>query len=192
MSFTVDFKIIDLFLDTRQIETGVNRAGLKQLANLGGVIRKIARNSLRRRKTSAMPGEPPHIHADSKVGQTKTTVRTKTGRTKVQKSGGSRNQVSLKNILYGVDRAALSMICGPVGLNQKVGGLTVPELMEKGGEVPRREARVGQNWRPVGRSTFGRETRVRTLHYAPHPFMGPALDTARETRPDLWTLNLQT
>ena len=196
-SFTVGFRIRELFVDSRKVTDLARKESLGALTRFGGYLRKTARSSLKPRKTSAMPGQPPTVWAASKVGQRQVTVVTKTGKTRTRRVGGTNNQVTLKNIQYGIDQSRLSLICGPVGLRRPVeGDTTLPQLMEFGGEVTREEYRVGTQWlslqqlaRFAGRGAGvrkGLDSRIRKLHYRPHPYMGPALDKTLEKLPGLW------
>jgi hypothetical protein len=82
----------------------------------------------------------------------------------------SRDRVAtLKNILFAYDPRSESLVVGPVKLG--MGPETVPQIHEFGGVVKARQ--VGRS----GRSrTKHKPVRVRSIRYAPRPFMGPALE----------------
>jgi len=118
--FTVDYRIKNFFVDRQKIEDKARRASFKALGRAGAFLRRGARSRLRRRKSPSMPGNPPSVHSRDNVA-------------------------TLRNILFGVDANQLSMICGPVGLNQKsvdggaiVGG-AVPGTLEFGKTIGIRE-----------------------------------------------------
>lgn len=172
--FGVSMRITDFFFDRPHIERRVNQANRRNLNHAGGLVRKIAKNSMRRRKRSSEPGTPPSAHAES----------------------GS--PASLKNILYGYDDQAGDgrggVIVGPVFLNQlQYSGRnlmrgTVPSLHEFGGTVGLREKKVGQSWRPVGRRRPrpGQPVRIRRATYPARPFMKPALKKAAPKFRNIW------
>lgn len=118
--FTVDYSIKNFFVDRQKIENAAQRGNVKALGKAGGYLRKAARSQLRRRKKASLPGQSPSVHSKDNVA-------------------------TLKNILFGVDARQLSLIVGPVGLNQKSvdGGAlvsgTVPGTLEFGGTVGLRE-----------------------------------------------------
>jgi hypothetical protein len=83
----IDFRIKDLFFDRGPIVRAVEKARRAVLSKAGAFIRTTARNSMRRRKGSAPPGQPPHVH--------KGTLR--------------------RLIFFGYDRSSDSVVVGPVG-----------------------------------------------------------------------------
>lgn len=82
-----DFRIKDLFFDRGPIMRAVSKSRRAALSKAGAFVRTTARNSMRRRKGSAAPGEPPNVH--------KGTLR--------------------RLIFFGFDRASDSVVVGPVG-----------------------------------------------------------------------------
>jgi hypothetical protein len=73
------------FFDRTKCETAAERSLIRQLSYIGGLIRRIARNSMRRRKSASAPGSPPSAHS----GEFK------------------------KLILYGLDYGGNSVVIGP-------------------------------------------------------------------------------
>lgn len=99
-------KLKSLFFDREAVKNAVDKAILKNLNWIGGHIRRVARNSIKKAKSrnaESLPGKPPLSH----VG--------------LLKSG----------ILYGFDKAKNSVVVGPFKLNAK--GKDVPHNLEFGG-----------------------------------------------------------
>lgn len=94
------------FFDRDRIMGPVNRAERRVLNHAGALTRKIARQSIRKRKRISQPGQPPSSHAG--------WVR--------------------KFLFYYYDRVRGSVIAGPTKLKSKL-GYSVPEILEYGGEV---------------------------------------------------------
>lgn len=137
-----------MFFDRKAVTTAADRAKRAVLSKAGAFVRQSARNLIRRRKRSARPGEPPSSH---------------TG-------------VLRRFIWFGHDRQRDTVVVGPTLLSAARGGEsdganTVPELLEFGGRVTRRDRRTGR--------------RV-TRRYGGNPFMGPALEKEADNFPALW------
>lgn len=79
------------FLDSRKIQARADRASIRMLGKVGGKTRLRMKHSMRRRKASSQPGEPPSAH----VG----LIRDFT--------------------FYFVDKQAKRVVVGPILLNQK-------------------------------------------------------------------------
>jgi hypothetical protein len=91
------------FFDRAAVQQSVDKAGRKVLSKFGAFVRTRAKTSIRKRKPSSAPGQPPSSH----VGL-------------------------LKNfILFGYDAEAKSVVIGPAKLNQKRG--EAPMVLEHGG-----------------------------------------------------------
>lgn len=97
------------FFNTERVKRAVGAAERRVLSRYGAYVRSDARKSLRRRKSSSDPGQPPRVH-------------TKPG---------------LRFILFAYDFRKGSVVIGPVRLHggTTYGQTTVPELMEFGGTV---------------------------------------------------------
>ena len=108
----VGFKKKKLFFDRQIVIDAVGKATAKNLSKAGSFIRTSARSSLRRRKSTSQPGEPPSVHSKDRVA-------------------------TLKNIWFVFDPANRSVIVGPLKLNgSRLEGSdrkTVPSLHELGG-----------------------------------------------------------
>lgn len=156
----VDFKMVDLFFDRKEVIDNVEKDERRALVQVGAYIRKVARNSLRRRKKSAQPGNPPSVYSrDSKL--------------------------TLKNILFFYDKQNASVKVGPVQFTQSD---DAPGLLELGGvKTVREERRIypdgrKSSWRRKSVKRPSRlddwETRTTRYTYSAFPFMGPALERA--------------
>lgn len=107
----------------------------------------------------AAPGKPPLVHSRDKTA-------------------------NLRNIQFGLHDDDAGVVIGPLKLNQKNlfvdTNMTVPQLLEFGGNVRVREYRWPNTdtWLPGAprRSRSDVERRTRNARYSPHPFMGPSLD----------------
>jgi hypothetical protein len=169
MAFGVTFQIKELFFDRPAIQLAADRASRKVLSKAGAFVRRRARSSIRRRKGTSPAGGPPYAHSKDNVA-------------------------TLKNILFGYDPAAQSVVIGPLRLNQyhylgpQLRAGTVPQLHEFGGRIGFREKRVGKRWVASGRRRPrpGQPVRVRIATYPARPFMGPALEKEAPNFPTLF------
>lgn len=92
-----------MFFD-RVLINAVDRATIRALSKMGSFVRTSARTSIKKRKKSSAPGEPPKSH---------------TGLLK-------------KFIFFGYDSSRRSVVVGPVRLNRHSGG-AAPSVLEYGG-----------------------------------------------------------
>lgn len=92
-----------LFFDSAKVLAATSRAERQVLSRFGAFVRRGARSSIRRRKRSSEPGQPPSSH---------------TGLLK-------------KFIFFAYEPQRQSVIIGPVRLNQKTGD--APPALEYGG-----------------------------------------------------------
>lgn len=179
MQFSVAMSAHDWFLDRRQVIEAVGRANIKALSKAGAFIRKRSRTSLRRRKKTSSPGNPPSVHSNDSIA-------------------------TLKNILFAYEPQQESLVVGPVKLNQReqswidFGQTTVPQLLEfgdvallhewswDGGRTwSRRDKRVRHASRHR-REVYDFIARKRRAVYKPRPFMGPALEAEQDRIPEAW------
>jgi phage gpG-like protein len=87
------------------IKSKVDTATRKRLSKFGAYVRQTARQSIRKRKGSSRPGQPPSSHTGL-----------------------------LKQFIYfGYDENRRSVVIGPVVLARKASG--IPEVLEHGGNV---------------------------------------------------------
>jgi hypothetical protein len=202
--FNLSMRMSRYFLDRREVQKRLGKANARAMSKVGAFLRRRARSSLRRRKRTSRPGEPPSVHSDDAVA-------------------------NLKNILFAVEPRRQSLVVGPVALNQvnqswiDLAGRTVPQVMEFGDVLVLREWRFAQldakqkwsgwdrytstakfgtewrrqdrRWRDAARkrrghrlSDLGVQTRQRRAIYRPRPFMGPALQQEVDagTIPSAW------
>jgi len=92
-----------MFFDRKAVTGAVDKATGRVLSRFGAFVRRTARSSIRKRKRTSRPGEPP------------------TSRTGLLK----------RFIFFGYDPSRRSVVIGPARLNQKVGD--APEALEYGG-----------------------------------------------------------
>lgn len=160
-----------LFFDAAKITKGVNKARMKFLSKAGGLVRKIATRSIRKRKKRSDPGKPPHSHS---------------GRLK-------------KFIFYGlIERGPQSaVVVGPIllaGKQNEGSHQTTPEILEDGGNVLVREVvyfKTGE-WVIDNRKYRRRKwylnarKRKRRAVILPRPYMTPAKKEATSKLPGMW------
>lgn len=152
------------FLDTDRVRAAMARGKKRGLGKFGGRVRLRSKHSIRKRKKSSAPGEPPSAH----------------------QSGG------LRLIFYAWDDATESVVVGPINFKSKyIGEGVVPKLLELGGEITRlvpekrADGRVASD---AQKAAFRRKIedgsivvpdRLRksvTFHYRGNPYMNPALE----------------
>ena len=113
VQFEMTMRMTQFFLDRQEVAKSIGKANRRAMSKVGSFIRRRARSSLRRRKHSSLPGQPPSVHSRSKVA-------------------------TLKNILFAYDPQNETLVVGPVRLNQssllgpQLGSATVPQVMEFG------------------------------------------------------------
>lgn len=88
----IDMRIKSLFFDRPKVIRAVDRAKRRSLSKAGAFIRQRARTSIRKRKRSSPPGQPPSSH---------------TG-------------LLRRFILFGYDRRSDSVVVGPVGFRRSM------------------------------------------------------------------------
>lgn len=147
------------FLDRAELARKVEKGRLRVLARFGAFVRRSAKSSIRKRKATSKPGQPP----TDRKGDLK------------------------RLIVFGVDPATRSVVVGPlVFTGARRQRRMAQELLEYGGTVPGDGRAVWLTNEP-GRDATGRfvsEGRRKvvfdgSLRYRPRPFMGPAF--AKET-----------
>ena len=109
----ITWRIKDVFFDRQAVISAVDAAKRKVLSKAGAFIRQAAKTSIRKRKGSSQPGQPPFSHEGS--------LR--------------------KFIYFGYDRASDSVVVGPVGFKNSTapavlehGGATV--VVRRGKRAP--------------------------------------------------------
>lgn len=100
------------FFDSAHVMRKADKMQRKMLSKFGAFVRKRMRQSIRRRKKSSQPGEPPSAHGSN-----------------------------LKQIFFAWDDRQRSVVVGPIIFAVRDGGGKTPGLLERGGEVVRRSKR---------------------------------------------------
>lgn len=153
------------FFDSEKVIKATSKAERKVLSKFGAFVMTTARRSMRKRKKSSEPGQPPSAH----VGL-------------------------IKKFLYFVwDAEKKSVVIGPALLNGTKSRDTLT-LMEHGGTASRRFAVVKQEKGKKGRGNKSGATRLisapwakpQQVKYPARPFMRPALSTNLPKLPEMW------
>lgn len=106
-SFTAEFKL--LFFDSPAVVARMKKARRRALSKAGAFVRRRAQTSIRPRKKSSPPGQPPSSHAG----------------------------LLRKFIYFAWDQSSESVVVGPVPLDTRPQSPGAPELLEHGGSVSR-------------------------------------------------------
>jgi len=123
------FAVFDAFFDKPAVMRAVGEAAVKNLSRAGAYVRRTMKTSIRKRKRTSKPGEPPSSHA----GQ-------------------------LRDFIYfSFDPQSESVVIGPERLNAKIG--STPEVLEYGGDnvvatYRRSGYKKGDNSRIVSKRTI--------------------------------------
>jgi hypothetical protein len=117
----IDMRLKELFFDTKNIRSAVDRTTRAVLSKFGAFVRRTARSSIRKRKKTSAPGQPPSSH---------------TGLLK-------------RFIWFGYEPSRRSVVIGPARLTQGNRG-EAPENLEYGGmaTVTRRKRKRRARIRP--------------------------------------------
>jgi len=141
-------KLTRLLFHPRIVTDLMDRATFRVFQHFGAIVRSAARGSIKPGTGVSAPGDPPKSH-----------------------TGSLRNAIR-----YFVDRAARSVIIGPMKLNGKRGG-DAPALLEHGGK-----SRITVSGRNGGRYH---------PRYRARPYMGPAFEKAQPKLPTLWANSIK-
>ncbi len=113
----LDLRIKQMFFDRPKVRRAVDAARRRVLSKAGAFIRQTARTSIRKRRGTSKPGQPPHSH----VGLLR------------------------RFILFGYDRQSESVVIGPVGIRGSTaprvleqGGTTTVTRRRRGKRTERR------------------------------------------------------
>jgi len=169
------------FVDTEKVRAAMQRGKKRGLSKFGAHLRTRSRSSIKRRKKSSSPGQPPSAHAKGNSG--------------------------LKLIFFAWDDKTESVVVGPISFQSKlVGEGVVPKLLETGGDVTRTvpEKRAdGRIASDAQKAAFARKIkdgsivvpdRLRksmTFHYPGNPYMAPALEAEAPNFPKLFANTVQ-
>lgn len=162
------FSVQMAFFDRSIIRTRWHQFNRDPIHRAGALVRKIARNSIRRRKrpTPSPVGTPPFSR------QPGTTP-------------------PFKMIYYVPYRMNTAVIVGMVGF-KKTGDIPAPGLQEHGGTAPRTILIKYQRRTKKGKFTSpGRFAKKVLAKYPKRPFMVPALGQARTKLAPLWKNSLR-
>jgi hypothetical protein len=160
------FRIItkQMFFDRKPVLRQMEKKERRVLSKFGAFVRRAAKSSIRKRKRTSEPGEPPSSH---------------TGLLK-------------KFIFFGYDRTRSSVVIGPVRL-RGVSGKDAPETLEYGGRLKSRNKFLFVT-QAAGRDAGGkfvsrgkRKVKLSSkMRIAPRPFMGPAFENEKTKLPAMW------
>jgi hypothetical protein len=178
----LEANIKERFFDREKVVRQIGRENVRKLSKMGAYVRQRARTDILRRgprrkivvggvrrSQASAPGQPPYVW--------------------------SRNAfVTLRNILFGLDRIGNAVLIGPRFVPSKrlkrSSAVTVPELLEKGGTsaVPV-DPDTGEalGYQPDSWGSY------KSVHYAARPFMGPALnkEIAAGTVQSVWAARVE-
>ena len=179
------------FLDRFVVETEVERIEFEGLKRNAFYLRRVARNSIRRKKSPSKPGQPPRsVRGDLKRG--------------IWAVMEGRGSAVVGPVKYGWGTEAPS--------NLEFGGesvidRSVQRKVGDGGEIRVVSGRAGKEVRPgvrvvfakittqrqaarataINRSIFGR----RTVRVAERPFMAPALEKSLPKLAPMWAMSVR-
>lgn len=159
--FEFGFEVKELFLDSAEIRRRIGAARAGVLRRQGSYIRtRVKTRVLRRRKTPAMPGQPPRIHSSN----------------------------GLQKVLYFYDPRTETVVVGSVKLSSKK--TDAIRLMEHGGTARvTQESRDGRHWRTADkRRKPGTKRRTVRAKYKGNPYMVVGLQQEIDagTIPQTW------
>lgn len=155
------------FFDAEKVLAAKDRAEVRVHMRAGGLIRKVARRSIRKRKGASQPGRPPSSHSPH----------------------------PLRNLIFFAPDSRGGVVIGPALFrSSKSSGITasdtVPKTLESGGSIRITEYAYKGGWqaeRYVPRSQRGKlKRRVRVQRILPRPYMGPALRSKRGEVTKMW------
>lgn len=151
------------FFDRAVVKNAMDKGSIRALKRSGAYVRKVMRNSMKKRKGAAPAGTPPHVHAGD-----------------------------LKRLtLYAFDPAAKSVVIGPVKFSKGTapevlerGGKVIDYgfFSSAGKWVPLRLIKT------IGRQALLRSGRViaREFRVEARPYSRPALDASAPALPEFW------
>jgi hypothetical protein len=157
----------NLFFDRKAVSDAVAKANKKTLGKAGALLRRHARQSMRRRNKPSPPGTPPSAHGKS--------------------DKHPRGALLKERLFYQYDPATDSVIVGP----QKLGRSDAPSNQEFGGpkviKVRPIIVKTGRKATPLQRDTFKRKIKdgsivrikqpmaTKSISLPARPYMKPAL-----------------
>jgi len=102
----IRFEVKQMFFDSKAVRSAVDRTTRRVLSRFGAFVRRTARSSIRKRKRTSRPGQPPSSH---------------TG-------------LLRRFIFFGYEPAKRSVVIGPARLSRQGRG-EAPHLLEYGGST---------------------------------------------------------
>ena len=120
-------KVKQLFFDSPKVLGAVDKATRKVFSRFGAFVRRTARGSIRKRKKTSAPGQPPSSH---------------TGLLK-------------RFIFFSFDPSRKSVVIGPMRLNQR--NTDAPHILEYGGTATLDKKQVTVRPRPYMGPAFEKE-----------------------------------
>jgi phage gpG-like protein len=169
--------------DARKIQLKVAAASFRSLGHAGGAIRLTARRSIRRRKTTSQPGNPPH----TQTGRLKRSIRYEVidGDTVVV---GPVNELAGK--IWNLHEFGGKTQRRKLRQHRFAAGEFGPVAVEQAGSKNRfrrgRIRTVAQAERANRLVEAENARRATAVRYPKRPFMGPALDVNRSRLPKFW------
>lgn len=171
--FEVDYKLTEFFFDRLAVQNRLEAKELRAMSRIGAFLMRGAQKSIKRRKSSSVPGSPPHAHSTDRVA-------------------------TLKNILFGYDPGSRSVVVGPVllsrrrkrkafflerskrmirksdarGIKELEGGIWIKDI------EPSAPITVMNEFGGTARATI--DDQPATLRFRARPTMGPTLERERK------------
>lgn len=169
------------FLTTDKVRAILGKARAKALNYQGGLVRKIARQSIRQKGKARR--EPKSEKAKEKWRrETRRTPASPPGTPPFTHTGFLR-----QDIQYALDPAKLMVVVGPYR------SPWLNELHEFGGNLPMTQYRRGDSGRAFWYRSAGRKSRhwtatgkKKTVRYPARPYMHPALTKVTQQLPRAW------
>jgi len=165
-----------VFLDRKAVADAVGKAAAAAMYKAGYILRRSARQSMRRRKAASAPGTPPSAHSGK---------------------GYPRGPLLKKFLFSEFDLTTKSMVVGPT----RLGNSDAPLLQEKGGTIrikvipPRK---TGRKASPAQATAFKRKIKdgsivrmkaavqEKSITLPARPYMRPALTREMPKFPSLY------
>ncbi len=164
----------------------LDQATIRVLSKIGAFVRTRARSKLRRRKVSSAPGSPPSVHSRDQFLTLRNILFFSDGANAViigpvgfnQKFANSTVSSEAEDFTERAEsRLGDRREKGSGRRPARLGGKTVPQILEEGGQILVPEKLIGSQWFPIGRRKArpGQPVRMRRANIAARPWMRPAL-----------------
>jgi hypothetical protein len=195
-------QVLQFFFDRPEVISRLDRATLKALSKAGAFTRTRARSLLRRRKRASKAGEAPSVHSRDQFVTLRNILFAFDGVDSViigpvglnQRFASAQDSQEVDEfteqaeIRFGDRRAP-----GAGRRPARLGGKTVPQILEEGGEILVPEKLIGNKWFPIGRRKArpGQPVRMRRARIERRPWMSRALWLEKPKFPELWARSIQ-